>query len=202
MATAASEIVTLDSASGYAQLRTCGQCCMGYGLCYGSDRLTNAVACTLNSCLCRSDVRPLALSHLSTCVLKGCSNTNDVTSYQSVYLGYCDSDHGNPYTTLGTETATIRGATSLGTVTRTVQQTLPPVTVVSISITSVTIVPSCESICEKGRLRLSIQSGYVFVFEHLHDNIWKWICWSLHNNVAHHGCCCFWRPRLLSFQFK
>lgn len=132
MATPASESVTLNSAPGYAQLRTCGQCCAGYGLCYDSERLTNAVACKVNSCLCRTDIKPLALNHLSTCIASACSsNTNDITSYQSVYLAYCDLDHGNQYSAFTNVVAFTTTSLPAGTATivRTATLTQPASTI-------------------------------------------------------------------------
>ncbi|KAF2683548.1 hypothetical protein K458DRAFT_431807 [Lentithecium fluviatile CBS 122367] len=136
--------ITLQSAPAYAELRTCGDCCVDFG-CAGNpfqDPLSGVVACSVNSCFCRSDIQSLALQHLSTCVKSQCSNDNDVTSYQSVYLAYCTLDHGNSYSTFtdaGFITGT--GATGAKTVERTIEKTVAE-TFTSVTTTVETLIPT------------------------------------------------------------
>ncbi len=137
----ASESITITAYPGFSVLRTCALCCLGIGLwCYSGHSLMNAVQCSVNSCLCRSDVVPLAMSALSDCVSKSCSNKNDVTSYQILYKSYCALDYGNP---CSTETVATEEPTSSplpkGTVTITkppVTKTEPPTKIVSFSVST------------------------------------------------------------------
>ncbi|KAF3927993.1 hypothetical protein AA313_de0200281 [Arthrobotrys entomopaga] len=92
-----SESYTIESALSYNYLRTCGYCCLGIGLCYPGERLTNVVACTLNSCLCRrADISTSALNYISSCVNSACSaDKDDISQYQQVFENYCSAYLGD-----------------------------------------------------------------------------------------------------------
>ncbi|KAK6336136.1 hypothetical protein TWF696_001703 [Orbilia brochopaga] len=89
------ESYTIESVSSYAFLRSCARCCFGgTALCFtASNILTNAVGCTINSCLCsRSDISTAALDHISSCVNLSCSGAGgDISVGQKVFNEYCDS---------------------------------------------------------------------------------------------------------------
>jgi hypothetical protein len=63
---------------------------------YKCDSLANQLSCPggdiLNTCFCRSDLFPVAVSIISVCVLSGCEgNTRDVASAIGLYTNYCSS---------------------------------------------------------------------------------------------------------------
>jgi hypothetical protein len=90
--------VTIGQYSAFTSLRPCAQSCFvgnGDGDGYLTDNtpdIEDELGCgfgALNECLCRSDLMVTATSFLSSCVLKECSNSNDVTSAVTVYSNYC-----------------------------------------------------------------------------------------------------------------
>jgi len=56
-----------------------------------------------DSCFCRADLRPSAVSWLSTCVSHHCTNTADVQAAVSVYDAYCVGKRAAEPTGLATE---------------------------------------------------------------------------------------------------
>ncbi|EPS37542.1 hypothetical protein H072_8796 [Dactylellina haptotyla CBS 200.50] len=129
------ESYKITNALSYNYLRTCGLCCLGVGFCYDAQRLTNVLACTVNSCLCRrADISTSALSYISSCVNSACSaNQEDVNQYQGVYQNYCASYLGEAVPS-GTDAAT----TVVGGGGATVTQAAPASTVTKTDLGTVT----------------------------------------------------------------
>jgi hypothetical protein len=100
---------SLYSEDLFKQQRSCAQGC--FGCC--SDNVAGDLSCpepVLNSCYCRSDLQPVAVSYISSCVSSACSsNTVDIQSATSLYQAYCVS---NGYTEITTSTSTYTPSTS------------------------------------------------------------------------------------------
>jgi len=92
-ATQASATVSLwGSLTCWKSLRSCGQWCLG-GV-YENGGIPWQLQCGSpieNECFCRADLVSEATSYLSSCIMSGCSNSNDVTSGMECYTGYCST---------------------------------------------------------------------------------------------------------------
>jgi hypothetical protein len=94
---------SIQSASGFVDIRPCAQVCLFGDTFCSYDMLASAVGCdydcsapALNSCYCRPDSQLAAATYLPSCVRSTCTGGDlgvDVTGALSVYQGYCNS-HG------------------------------------------------------------------------------------------------------------
>ncbi|EPS37737.1 hypothetical protein H072_8535 [Dactylellina haptotyla CBS 200.50] len=81
----------------WSSQRNCAQYCFGLttlGPGFYTDAIGSALGCpgnpAQNGCWCRKDLTETGILHLSRCILSECaSNTVDVESATSLYLGYC-----------------------------------------------------------------------------------------------------------------
>jgi hypothetical protein len=93
-----STVSLCNSGSSLWNLRSCAVGCIdnGTGMWPKCDELACQLSCCggdpLNTCFCRSDLLPVAVSIISVCVLSGCQgNTRDVASAIGLYTNYCSS---------------------------------------------------------------------------------------------------------------
>ncbi len=103
----ASTLQTLYQASAFSALDVCAQGCFTHYLagCYG-DNLGYSLQCPApqnvcstafgvpDSCYCRPDKQPVALSLISNCVSSACTvglSSVDISSAQSIYTAYCNA---------------------------------------------------------------------------------------------------------------
>jgi hypothetical protein len=128
-----STVSLCNAGSSVWQLRSCAVVCIGnafgaYGRC---DQLADQLSCpgqgVLNSCFCRNDLLPVAVSIVSACVMAGCqSNTNDVASAIASYTNYCSSTGiASPPIVIATTTTVGAVLTSNG----------PPVIISTVTVT-------------------------------------------------------------------
>jgi len=115
-------VASLCAAPAFSGLRACAQGCMIYEGGTGCETLAAGISCAvngyaaLNSCLCRSDLIPVADAYLSKCVASACSsNTVDIGEAISVYENYCSSTGAapSPITLVATTTAKVPTATTI-----------------------------------------------------------------------------------------
>jgi hypothetical protein len=96
---------TITSLPAYTSQRVCAQNCF-FG---GYWNLPYALGCQspyLDSCACRTDLTSSGSSILNSCINTACSsNSNDINSAESLYMGYCATVNGGPAATDATTTA-------------------------------------------------------------------------------------------------
>jgi hypothetical protein len=98
------QLLTITAFSGFADVRPCVQDCLWWNpvCCMVPAAFHLVLACSKNSCLCRTDLGTTASSALSGCMLKMCqSNQDDINAGISIFNAYCDAY----YSTAGTPTA-------------------------------------------------------------------------------------------------
>ena len=96
---------TITTLPAYTSQRVCAQDCFFQ---FGWN-LPNALGCQspyLDSCVCRTDLTSSGSSILNSCINNACSsNSNDISSAESLYLGYCATVNGGPAATDAKTTA-------------------------------------------------------------------------------------------------
>jgi hypothetical protein len=127
---------TITAFPAYTSQRVCAQGCFyNYGF-----NLPNAIGCQspyLDSCVCRTDLTSSGSSILSTCVNSACSsNSNDLSSAESIYLGYCATVNGGPGAAAATTTKSANDAVGQNGGSKTVTITATVVTANGIATTS------------------------------------------------------------------
>lgn len=103
----ADNTVSITEALNYTLQRICAQACFYNTLGFEASLvMAGSIGCgfnlPMNACFCCTDLEPLAVSYLTSCVSVGCSNTNDVQTATSIYLNYCTS---NGYSTVAAPTS-------------------------------------------------------------------------------------------------
>jgi hypothetical protein len=86
--------VSIYSNVAFTSQRLCALECIlcGYGTYGQHDCLAAALDCNSplqNSCYCRTDLQPAAVSYVASCVSSACMNTLDVNSAVGIYTQYC-----------------------------------------------------------------------------------------------------------------
>jgi hypothetical protein len=86
--------VSIYNGAAFTAQRLCALECIlcGYGTYGQHDCLAAALDCSSplqNSCYCRADLQPAAISYVASCVSSACSNTLDVNSAVGIYTQYC-----------------------------------------------------------------------------------------------------------------
>jgi hypothetical protein len=100
---------SLTSLDALTILKPCAQGCIANiyclaGSCCWNDYIAAAIGCgwgcsissggALNGCYCRTDLMPVANSHLTTCVKSACTIGDysiDLSAASSLYNGYCNN---------------------------------------------------------------------------------------------------------------
>ncbi|KAF3920481.1 hypothetical protein ABW20_dc0106695 [Dactylellina cionopaga] len=163
-----SESYTISSAPGYNLLRTCGLCCLGtvqFECFFANSYLTNAIGCTANSCLCsRADVSTLALNYISTCVKEACSNSGDISEYQTVFGNYCSGYLGRDAPVSSEGSITASGPSGGNTVTVTSAAPASTVTRTATATERTTIVQTIKSVVSVITVASTLADGSVTSF--------------------------------------
>lgn len=93
--TVSSQTVSLQYVDAYKNQRVCAGACQAVNIGSTPDLIAEAASCNINpienSCFCKVDLQASVENHISTCVAKMCSNTNDAVTATSIYNDYCSS---------------------------------------------------------------------------------------------------------------
>ncbi|KAH8654981.1 hypothetical protein BGZ60DRAFT_418169 [Tricladium varicosporioides] len=130
--------VSIKSAADYLVARGCVQGCLWTG----NSEIVYEIGCGspyYNQCYCNLDQASLAVSFLSSCVPKSCSNNGpDVATAVSVYKGYC-SVAGYPF---GGANVAIQTSTQTAANVNAVTKTSSGVVTATATAISATVKPS------------------------------------------------------------
>lgn len=104
--------MSLGLQEDYLLLRDCARCCYKHMCHHGDDsaRIIDGLSCRsspVDSCFCREDLQPVAISMISTCVVSYCGKVSrDVTSAIAVYTNYCKNTGIKSFSITDAETET------------------------------------------------------------------------------------------------